>query len=70
VEGKRAAGNPDVNLDIGETLLINAWQPDGSARVRYRGAQWTAQTAPGTPPSAGLHRIANVVGNRLIVERI
>ena len=31
--------NPDVNLDIGATVTVDAWR-DGRARVQYRGADW------------------------------
>jgi len=68
--GNRAAGNRDVNLDIGETLMIDAWERDGSARVRYRGAQWTAMPRSDQTPSPGMHRVAEIVGNRLLVEKI
>jgi len=66
----RAVGNRDVNLDIGETLMITAWEPDGSARVRYRGAPWTVMPRSGQTPSPGMHRVAEIVGNRLLVEKI
>lgn len=72
--GRRAAppdasANPDVNLDVGETVLVQAWQPDGTAQVRYRGANWTVAHLPGVTPSPGLHRVREVVGNRLVVEK-
>ena len=62
--------NPDVNQDIGETVHVDAWQPDGTATVRYRGANWTVVAAPGTGHAHGAHRVREVVGNRLVVERI
>ena len=65
-----AQANHDVNLDVGETVVVDAWQPDGTAQVRYRGASWTVAHLPGAAPSAGLHRVREVVGNRLIVEKI
>lgn len=65
-----AGANPDVNLDVGETVLVEAWQPDGTAQVRYRGASWTVVHPPGAAPTAGLHRVREVVGSRLIVEKI
>src|SRR5688500_14758854 len=34
----QANANPDVNLDVGETVVVDAWLPDGTAQVRYRGA--------------------------------
>lgn len=66
-----AESNPDVNLDIGGTVQVDAWQSDGTASVHYRGALWTAALQPGptgSMPSSGLHRIIAVSGNRLIVQ--
>src|ERR1700754_212935 len=40
-----AALNPDVNLDIGQQVQVEAWSPDGSTNVRYRGAAWQARYA-------------------------
>lgn len=57
-----------VNLDVGETVFIDAWNPDGTASVKYRGAQWTAVHRPGITPSTGAHRVAELVGNRLLVD--
>ena len=65
-----AAFNRDVNLDIGETVQITRWAPDGTTQVKYRGAQWTAVPAPGSIPVAGAHRIREVVGSRLVVEQL
>ncbi|NMM80836.1 hypothetical protein B2J86_07800 [Acidovorax sp. SRB_14] len=65
-----AASNRDVNLDVGETVQVDAWNPDGTAQVRYRGAQWTVLLRPGNAPSPGLHRVAEVVGSRLLVDKI
>ncbi len=64
-----ARANRDVNLDIGQTLHVAAWEPDGTAVVKYRGAQWTAALMPGVAAthSEGIYRIEQVVGNRLMV---
>jgi len=60
-----AASNRDVNLDIGEMVTVDAWQPDGLARVSYRGATWSARFAGGGAPAPGEHVIVAVEGNRL-----
>jgi membrane protein implicated in regulation of membrane protease activity len=65
-----AASNRDVNLDIGETVQVDAWQPDGTAVVRHRGANWTVVAAPGSKHGHGAHRVREVVGSRLVVEKI
>jgi membrane protein implicated in regulation of membrane protease activity len=65
-----ARANRSVNLDVGETIQIDAWQSDGTASVQYRGANWTAIHRPGVTPAAGAHRVAELVGNRLLVEHL
>ena len=65
-----ASANRDVNLDIGETVQVDAWNPDGTATVHYRGANWTVLHRSGNPPSAGAHRVAQVIGSRLLVDKI
>ncbi len=57
--------NPDVNLDIGQTVQVLGWQPDGTSRVHYRGALWTAQHVGPGPARPGSHVIASVSGNQL-----
>lgn len=64
-----AQANPNVNLDIGETVHITAWNPDGTASVHYRGAHWTAIHRTGVTPAPGTHRVAEMVGNRLLVDK-
>lgn len=64
-----AQANANVNLDIGETVQIDAWNADGTADVHYRGARWTAIHRGGVAPSVGPHRVAELVGNRLLVDK-
>lgn len=72
---KRRPGDPparamrSVNLDIGETLHIEQWAVDRTASVRYRGAQWTALLREGDDPQPGIYRVAELQGNRLVVEK-
>jgi membrane protein implicated in regulation of membrane protease activity len=65
-----AQANTDVNQDIGAQVMVDSWNADGTAQVRYRGAQWSVLAMPGALPASGLHRVKEVVGNRLVVERI
>jgi membrane protein implicated in regulation of membrane protease activity len=67
--GRPANADRDVNLDIGALVSVEAWNPDGTATVRYRGAQWTV-VSRADAPSPGEHRVAEVVGSRLVVEKI
>ena len=64
-----ASADRDINLDIGAAVHVEAWTPEGTARVHYRGSQWTAELRPGHPPSAGVHRIVEVQGSHLIVDK-
>jgi membrane protein implicated in regulation of membrane protease activity len=64
-----AGANRDVNLDIGETVLVAAWNADRTATVKYRGASWTVAYAGEGIPAPGPHRVRQVVGSRLIVEK-
>jgi membrane protein implicated in regulation of membrane protease activity len=66
-----ASGAPDphFNLDIGEQVLVEHWESDGSTRIEYRGAQWTARYAGEGEPAPGLHVIRGVQANRLILGR-
>jgi len=68
--GPAASANRDVNLDIGESVQVESWNTDGTATVKYRGAAWTVVPAAGSVQSTGTHRVREVVGNRLIVEKI
>ena len=63
------AANPDVNLDVGSTVQVAQWQPDGTARVQYRGAAWDARHVGGGAAIAGEHVIRAIEGNRLLLER-
>lgn len=64
-----ASANANVNLDIGETVQIDHWKADGTAQVQYRGASWTAIHRNGIIPAPGIHRVAELVGNRLLVDK-
>jgi membrane protein implicated in regulation of membrane protease activity len=61
-----AGRDPNVNLDIGQTVNVPAWQ-DGAARVMYRGALWDVELQPGATPAPGQYTIREVRGSRLIV---
>lgn len=65
-----AAANPDVNLDVGETVVVERWASDHTASVHYRGANWTVVPFGGTPTGTGPHRVRAVTGSRLIVEKL
>jgi membrane protein implicated in regulation of membrane protease activity len=65
-----ANANPDVQSDIGRQVHVTRWAGDGTARVHYRGAEWTArwQGATPPPPGAGHYTIRSIDGNQLVVS--
>lgn len=62
-----SARNVDVNLDIGQTVNVEAWSEHGTARVWYRGAHWQAELAKGQTPQAGEHTIIELRGSTLVL---
>lgn len=73
---RRRPGDPparadrSVNLDVGETVQVNEWAADGTAVVKYRGANWTAIHRDGAVPVTGPHRVVELVGSRLLLESL
>ena len=65
-----ASANHDVNMDIGETVHVAAWNTDGTSTVKYRGANWQVALAPGATPTPGPHIIVEVIGSKLIVKKL
>lgn len=66
-----ANANRDVQMDIGETVQVAQWNADGTASVKYRGAQWTvvlADHSNGTEP--GRFKVMGLQGNRLVVDKL
>ena len=69
-----AQADADVNMDVGQTLQIDAWYGATTTQASYRGAVWAIElmpladeAAPRTP-QPGRYRIRQVVGNVLHVE--
>jgi len=71
---KRQAITPqdaqDQNLDLGATVMVEAWDAQGTTQVKHRGAVWSAAHVTHQAPAPGAHRIQAMVGNRLLLERI
>jgi membrane protein implicated in regulation of membrane protease activity len=73
---RRRPGDPparadrSVNLDIGGTVQIDQWNSDGTAQIRYRGAQWTVRQKNPAPPRTGPHRVVELEGIHLLVEPV
>jgi membrane protein implicated in regulation of membrane protease activity len=42
---RRATPAPLLPLEFGQAVRVDRWNPDGTARVVYRGTQWDAELA-------------------------
>jgi len=67
-----ATRDPNVNLDIGQSVRVDEWRGSGNAqataRAMYRGALWDIELVPGEEARAGSFIIREVRGSRLIVS--
>jgi len=67
---KHAAPAAEVPFDVGQAVEVQAWNPDGSARVAYRGTMWTAQPAsPDTPRATTMYIVAMRGSTPVIADR-
>lgn len=64
-----ASANHNVNMDVGQSVHVEVWQPDGTSRVKYRGATWAVALQQGDIATPGQHHVVEVVGNCLIVTK-
>ena len=65
-----AARETVQHLDVGETVQVDAWDAQGLAQVKHRGANWTAICPSSPTPAPGPHRIRAIEGSRLVLEKI
>lgn len=63
----RALPPPQPALDIGQAVRVQGWNDDGTARVSYRGSQWTAELATPDTPRAETMFIVATRGSTLVV---
>jgi membrane protein implicated in regulation of membrane protease activity len=68
--GAAPGTSTNLDFDAGEHVHVDAWSADNTTSVRYRGTVWTAVPAAGTPQGTGAHRVRQVDGSRLVVEKI
>ena len=61
--------NPDVNLDIGQSVQVEQWDANGRSRVPHRGAMWVVELIPGEPAVPGRYVIREIDGSRLRLSR-
>lgn len=62
-----ASTNANVNMDIGQTMTVEAWTAQRTARVWYRGTHWEAELAADATPAPGVFVIIQTRGNTLVV---
>jgi membrane protein implicated in regulation of membrane protease activity len=60
--------NRDVNLDIGETVVVDDWDAQNAGFTHYRGARWSVRYIGPGLPRPGAFVIRRVEANRLLVE--
>jgi membrane protein implicated in regulation of membrane protease activity len=58
---------PEIASDVGQTVRVQAWNPDGTARVAYRGTLWTAEAASPDVPRADTMVIVGRRGSTLLI---
>ena len=50
---------PQPSLDVGQAVHVQTWNPDGTARVAYRGSNWDADlAAPDVPRRETMYVVA------------
>ena len=64
---KRARRRRSPSFDIGQTVRVQAWNPDGTARVAYRGTLWQAEPARPAYARADTMVIVGVRGSTLVI---
>jgi membrane protein implicated in regulation of membrane protease activity len=55
------------NMDVGQTVRVDQWAPNRTARANYRGATWDVELSAGEEPMPGEFVIREIHANRLIV---
>ncbi|MDC8785201.1 NfeD family protein [Roseateles koreensis] len=63
-----ANANPDVQMDVGQTVHVSHWRADGTAQVRYRGAEWQVRYQGVGNPESGPYVIRAIEGSRLLLD--
>jgi membrane protein implicated in regulation of membrane protease activity len=57
-------------LDVGQSVQVRSWNPDGTARVAYRGTEWDAElAAAGTPRAETMYIVATRANTLLLSDR-
>jgi membrane protein implicated in regulation of membrane protease activity len=69
---RRSRGTPPQQppLDRGQSVRVDKWNADGTARVVYRGTHWNAELAPGRVTRAETMYIVDTRGSTLVLSDI
>lgn len=62
-----STSNADVNIDIGQHVLVEHWADERRTRVKYRGASWEAELDYGVERGLGRHVITGIRGATLVI---
>lgn len=67
---RRARGEPRPQpaLDVGKRVHVEAWHPDGTARVVYRGTHWDGVLASPTTRRSNTMYIVETRGSTLVLD--
>jgi membrane protein implicated in regulation of membrane protease activity len=67
---RRRSGDPPLlpGLDVGQSVHVEAWQSDGTARVVYRGTRWNAVPATSATPRKDTMYIVATRGSTLVLD--
>jgi membrane protein implicated in regulation of membrane protease activity len=59
---------PQVSLDVGQSVEVQNWNADGTARVAYRGTLWDAELASAETPRKKHLYIVSTRGSVLLLS--
>ena len=65
---RRGDPPPLPDLDVGQSVRVESWQPDGTARVVYRGTRWTGELATARTPRRDTMYIVATRGSTLVLD--
>jgi len=64
----RATPPPTPSLDVGQPVRVESWNPNGGARVAYRGSTWDAELATSDVPRSETLYIVATRGSVLVLS--
>jgi len=65
---ERGTPAPQPSLDLGQAVHVDTWNPDGTARVAYRGSTWDAELASSAVPRNQRLYIVGTRGSVLLLS--